>query len=102
MVGRHNVQNAVSAVAVANEMGIDDDVLKAGLAGFGGVKRRFTRTGEAGGIHAATGLEHDEFGHPSYEPDVHERMSEKRHRKLEAALSKEEEELITSVARSPG
>ncbi|MDX1575755.1 MAG: UDP-N-acetylmuramate--L-alanine ligase [Kiloniellales bacterium] len=50
MVGRHNVQNAVSAVAVANEMGIDDEVLKAGLAGFGGVKRRFTKTGEAGGI----------------------------------------------------
>jgi len=50
MVGRHNVQNAVSAVAVANEMGIDDEVLKAGLAGFSGVKRRFTKTGEAGGI----------------------------------------------------
>jgi len=50
MVGRHNVQNAVSAVAVASEMGIDDEVLKAGLAGFSGVKRRFTKTGEAGGI----------------------------------------------------
>ena len=32
------------------EMGIDDEVLKAGLAGFSGVKRRFTKTGEAGGI----------------------------------------------------
>ncbi len=50
MVGRHNVQNAVSAVAVANEMGIDDEVLKAALAHFSGVKRRFTKTGEAGGI----------------------------------------------------
>jgi UDP-N-acetylmuramate--alanine ligase len=50
MVGRHNVQNAVSAVAVAGELGIDDEVLKAGLAGFSGVKRRFTKTGEAGGI----------------------------------------------------
>jgi UDP-N-acetylmuramate--alanine ligase len=50
MVGRHNVQNAVAAAAVANEMGIADDVLKAGLAQFSGVKRRFTRTGEAGGI----------------------------------------------------
>jgi 2-oxoglutarate ferredoxin oxidoreductase subunit alpha len=42
--------------------------------------------GEADGIHTATGLEHDEFGHPSYEPDVHTRMSEKRHAKLAAAL----------------
>ncbi len=50
MVGRHNVQNALSAVAVASEMGISDSVLKQGLAHFGGVKRRFTRTGEAGGI----------------------------------------------------
>ncbi len=50
MVGRHNVQNAVAAAAVANEMGIGDEVLKAGLAQFGGVKRRFTKTGEAGGI----------------------------------------------------
>ena len=35
---------------MASEMGIDDEVLKAGLAGFSGVKRRFTKTGEAGGI----------------------------------------------------
>jgi len=50
MVGRHNVQNAVAAVAVAIQMGIDDEVLKAGLAQFSGVKRRFTKTGEAGGV----------------------------------------------------
>jgi UDP-N-acetylmuramate--alanine ligase len=50
MVGRHNVQNALAAAAVANEMGIPDDVLRKGLAAFGGVKRRFTHTGEAGGI----------------------------------------------------
>ncbi len=50
MVGRYNVQNALAAAAVANEMGIPDDVLRKGLAAFGGVKRRFTRTGEAGGI----------------------------------------------------
>ena len=43
--------------------------------------------GEADGIHAATGLEHDEFGHPSYEPDVHASMSDKRHRKLDPALA---------------
>lgn len=38
--------------------------------------------GEARGMHVATGLEHDEFGHPSYDPDVHEAMVAKRHRKL--------------------
>ncbi|HEX9770501.1 MAG TPA: UDP-N-acetylmuramate--L-alanine ligase [Kiloniellales bacterium] len=50
MVGRHNVQNAVAAAAVANEMGIDDEVLKVALAHFSGVKRRFTKAGETGGI----------------------------------------------------
>jgi 2-oxoglutarate ferredoxin oxidoreductase subunit alpha len=42
--------------------------------------------GEPYGIHTATGLEHDPAGHPSYEPEVHARMSEKRHHKLGRAL----------------
>ena len=42
--------------------------------------------GEADGLHPATGLEHDEFGHPSYEADVHTAMSKKRHDKLNKAL----------------
>ncbi len=42
--------------------------------------------GDEFGIHTATGLEHDEFGHPSYEPEMHTRMSEKRHNKLTPAL----------------
>jgi len=42
--------------------------------------------GDESGIHTATGLEHDERGHPSYEPEVHTAMSAKRHRKLAAAL----------------
>ena len=46
MVGEHNVQNAVAAVAVGREMGLSDDVLRTALGGFGGVKRRFTRTGD--------------------------------------------------------
>ncbi len=50
MVGRHNVQNALAAVAVASEMGMSDEVIRRGLAGFGGVSRRFTKTGEAGGV----------------------------------------------------
>src|SRR5437870_2565940 len=46
MPGRHNALNATAAIAVARELGIDDSVIRRALAGFGGVKRRFTRTGE--------------------------------------------------------
>ncbi|HZF44976.1 MAG TPA: Mur ligase family protein, partial [Sphingomonadaceae bacterium] len=49
MPGRHNVQNALAAIAVAVEMGCSDDVIRAGFANFGGVRRRFTRVGEVGG-----------------------------------------------------
>ena len=50
MFGRHNVQNSLSVVAVARELQLGDDVLRAALAGFKGVKRRFTKVGEARGI----------------------------------------------------
>ncbi len=58
MMGRHNVQNALAVVAIAVEMGLPEDVLRAALAGFGGVKRRFTRTGTAHGITVI-----DDYGH---------------------------------------
>jgi len=58
MYGQHNVQNALAAIAVANEMGLPDDVVTAALQGFAGVKRRFTKTGEAGGISVI-----DDYGH---------------------------------------
>ncbi|HEY4635027.1 MAG TPA: UDP-N-acetylmuramate--L-alanine ligase, partial [Rhodospirillales bacterium] len=50
MLGEHNVQNSLVAVAIAHEMGIADDLLRRAFAGFEGVKRRFTRTGEVDGI----------------------------------------------------
>jgi UDP-N-acetylmuramate--alanine ligase len=50
MFGRHNVQNSLAAVAVARELRLGDDVLRAALAEFKGVKRRFTKVGEAHGI----------------------------------------------------
>jgi UDP-N-acetylmuramate--alanine ligase len=50
MYGRHNVQNACAAIAVAREMGIEDTVIREALAAFAGVKRRFTKVGEVGGI----------------------------------------------------
>ena len=62
MPGRHNVQNALAAVAVAVELGIGDDAIRQGFARFGGVKRRFTKVGEVmvdGG--GATII--DDYGH---------------------------------------
>ena len=58
MLGQHNVQNALAAIAVGVEMEIDDDTLRSAFAGFRGVKRRFTKTGEAGGITVI-----DDYGH---------------------------------------
>ena len=46
MSGRHNVQNALAAVAVALHMGVPDERIVSGFHGFAGVKRRFTRVGE--------------------------------------------------------
>jgi len=46
MPGEHNVLNALAAIAVARELRIDTEAIRAGLAGFDGVKRRFTRVGE--------------------------------------------------------
>jgi UDP-N-acetylmuramate--alanine ligase len=58
MLGWHNVQNSLAAIAVANEMGIHDNIVRRGLASFAGVKRRFTRTGEANGVTVI-----DDYGH---------------------------------------
>jgi len=58
MPGRHNVQNALAAIGVALELGIDDATIQQGFAKFGGVKRRFTKVGETGGITII-----DDYGH---------------------------------------
>ena len=58
MLGAHNVQNALAAIAVGVEMEIDEDTIRSALAGFKGVKRRFTRVGESGGITVI-----DDYGH---------------------------------------
>lgn len=49
MPGRHNVQNALAAIAVGIELGLSDEVIARGFERFGGVKRRFTRVGEVDG-----------------------------------------------------
>jgi len=58
MPGRHNVQNALAAIGVALEMGIPDETIQRGFAKFGGVKRRFTKVGETGGVTII-----DDYGH---------------------------------------
>jgi UDP-N-acetylmuramate--alanine ligase len=47
--GRHNVQNALAAIAVAFELGISDETIVASFERFEGVKRRFTKVGDADG-----------------------------------------------------
>jgi UDP-N-acetylmuramate--alanine ligase len=58
MFGRHNVQNAVAAITVASELEIAPTHIRRGLSTFQGVERRFTITGEAGGVVVV-----DDYGH---------------------------------------
>jgi UDP-N-acetylmuramate--alanine ligase len=58
MPGRHNALNATAAIAVAHELGIRDEQIRKSLAAFGGVRRRFTRTGEWNGVPII-----DDYGH---------------------------------------
>lgn len=58
MPGRHNALNATAAIAVARELGVADNLIRKALGGFGGVKRRFTKTGEWNGVTVI-----DDYGH---------------------------------------
>ena len=58
MPGRHNASNATAAIAVAHELGVSDEAIRKAIAGFGGVKRRFTKTGEWHGVAVI-----DDYGH---------------------------------------
>ena len=58
MPGKHNALNATAAIAVAHELGVPPDAIRKALAGFGGVKRRFTRTGDWQGVTVF-----DDYGH---------------------------------------
>ena len=58
MPGDHNVSNALSAVAVARHLGMKAEEIRAALASFGGVNRRFTKVGEVDGVTII-----DDYGH---------------------------------------
>lgn len=56
--GRHNVLNSLAALAIAVELGLDEDKIRNSFLGFQGVKRRFTKTGEVDNITII-----DDYGH---------------------------------------
>ena len=58
VIGQHNVQNSLAAIAIAHQLGFAEPAIRAGLGKFGGVKRRFTRTGTVNGIQII-----DDYGH---------------------------------------
>jgi UDP-N-acetylmuramate--alanine ligase len=58
VIGQHNVQNSLAAIAVGQQLGFAENVLRAAMARFEGVKRRFTRTGQVNGVTIV-----DDYGH---------------------------------------
>lgn len=60
MIGRHNVQNALAALAIADEVGVPFDVAKRALATFEGIGRRFELKGR---IEGQDVLVVDDYGH---------------------------------------
>lgn len=58
MPGIHNALNATAAIAVADQLHVPAEAIRKGLKGFTGVKRRFTKTGEVGGVTVI-----DDYGH---------------------------------------
>ncbi|MFS8036813.1 UDP-N-acetylmuramate--L-alanine ligase [Xanthobacter sp. AM11] len=58
MPGKHNALNATAAIAVAHELKVPDAKIIEAISQFGGVKRRFTRTGEWNGVAVF-----DDYGH---------------------------------------
>ncbi|MFV0298920.1 MAG: UDP-N-acetylmuramate--L-alanine ligase, partial [Hyphomicrobiaceae bacterium] len=56
--GEHNALNALAAIAVCAETGLSDDAIRASMARFSGVKRRFQKTGAWNGVNI-----YDDYGH---------------------------------------
>jgi UDP-N-acetylmuramate--alanine ligase len=61
--GDHNVRNALAAIAVATEIGVEDEAIVQALAKFNGVGRRFQHYGEVPAEGGGTFLMVDDYGH---------------------------------------
>ncbi|TDX30267.1 UDP-N-acetylmuramate--L-alanine ligase [Modicisalibacter xianhensis] len=71
MPGEHNAQNALAAIAVATDAGVDDEAIQRGLAGFAGVGRRFQVHGEyALPQEAGEVMLVDDYGHHPREVEM--------------------------------
>ncbi|AOU99007.1 UDP-N-acetylmuramate--L-alanine ligase [Acidihalobacter yilgarnensis] len=60
--GRHNVLNALAAIAVAHDLGVSDEAIQRALSGFQGIGRRFQMGGEIETVHGSVLLV-DDYGH---------------------------------------
>jgi UDP-N-acetylmuramate--alanine ligase len=60
--GTHNVRNALAAIAVASELGVDDEAIRRALAGFQGIERRMQHIGDARLDHGSISIV-DDYGH---------------------------------------
>ena len=70
LAGVHNVLNALSAIAIAREVGIGDDHIAKAMASFTGVGRRFQRYGEVAIPAGGTFTLIDDYGHHPVEMDA--------------------------------
>ena len=61
--GLHNVLNALAAISVATELGVDDAAIVSALSSFGGVGRRFTQIGDFESKSGGTFSVIDDYGH---------------------------------------
>jgi UDP-N-acetylmuramate: L-alanyl-gamma-D-glutamyl-meso-diaminopimelate ligase len=74
LLGDHNVRNALAAIAVGVDLGLDLEQLRKGLAAFTGVKRRLEIVGEARGVTI-----YDDFAHHPTAVDETLRALKSRH-----------------------
>ena len=65
LLGKHNLNNALAAIAVGREVGLEFSTIARSLSTFGGTKRRFEHRGEANGITFI-----DDYAHHPSEIDV--------------------------------
>ena len=70
LAGMHNVLNALSAIAIAREIGIEDTHITLALASFSGVGRRFQRFGDVAICGGGSFTLIDDYGHHPAEMDA--------------------------------